>query len=253
MKPRFSSLFQITLGLFTLLLTLVISCKGPDGPQGPAGPTGATGATGAAGTAGATGPAGASGVAGATGAQGPMGNANIVYSEWKPVDVSTNFYAYPDNSSVYLGNDTKTDNALLTQDAIDKGIIYIYYKTGQKTFDPATGEMKLAERILTTNGFGWLKIPGRTTNKDEDYINYYIGNELISANYLKFSAFIYTNQNGTIVPDLAGKTAQFYRDMIKTMPQYRIIVAYGSVKGSRTGAVDFTDYASVKQTFNLPD
>lgn len=274
MKTRFGSILHIGAGLLSLLFMLVISCKGPEGPIGPAGPTGATGVAGAtgpqgvtgatgttgpqgvSGATGSTGPQGASGVAGATGPQGPTGNANVVYSAWKPVDVSTNFYAFTDPaspSSVYLGNDTNTGNALLTQDAIDKGLIYIYYKTGQKTFDPATNDTKLVERILTGNGFGWVKIPGRTTSKDEDFTNYYVGNDVFGTNYLKFNAYVYTNRNGMNTTELFGKTAQFYRDLLKDLPQYRVIVAYGSTPGGRAAAIDFKDYAAVKRAYNLPD
>ena len=169
-----------------------------------------------------------------------MGNANVVYSAWKAVDVSTNFSTHPDtdpNTAVYLGNDTKTDNAILTQDAID----------------PATGETKLVERILTTNEFVYVKIPGRTTNKDEDFVNYYVGNDLFATNYLKFSMFVYKYRFGVLIPDLANKSAQFFRDMVKDMPQYRIIVAYGSTPGGRAAAVDFKDYATVKKAYNLLD
>lgn len=265
MKTTFAPLVRVSTGLLALLITIIISCKGPEGPTGPQGTTGPTGAVGptgpqgVTGTTGATGPQGVSGVAGpagpqgVTGAQGPTGNANVVYTAWKSVDLSTNFFAYTDNQLIYLGNDTKTANAVLSKDAIDKGLIYIYYKTGQKEFDPANGEIRLVERILTTNGFGWIKIPGRSTNRDEDFTNYYIGNEAYGVNYLKFSGFVYTNRNGVITPDIAGKSAQFYRDMLKDMPQYRIIVAYGSTPGGRMGSVDFKDYAAVKRAYNLPD
>ncbi len=268
MKTNVTSMVRLSIGLVAPLLVFFASCKGPEGPTGPAGTTGSTGTMGTAGptgpqgatgTAGTTGPQGASGVTGAvgatgaTGAQGAPGSPNVVYTAWKPVDLSTNFYAYPDNSSIYLGNDTKTANAVLTQDAIDKGLIYIYYKTGQKESDLASGETKLVERILPTNGFGWIRIPGRTTSRDEDFTNYYIGNEVISFNYLKFTGFIYTNRNGVVTPDIAGKSAQFYRDMLKDLPQYRIIVAYGGTPGARMGSVDFKNYATVKRAYNLPD
>ncbi len=268
MKITFAPLVRVSTGLMALLMIIIISCKGPEGPTGPQGTTGptgtggptgpqgvsgTTGATGPQGTSGVAGPAGPQGVAGTTGAQGPMGNANVVYTAWKPVDLSTNFYAYPENKVVYLGNDLKTANAVLTQDAIDKGLIYIYYKTRQKEFDSANNETKLVERILTTNGTGWVKIPGRTTNRDEDFTNYYIGNEIFGVNYLKFSGFVYTNRNDVVTPDIAAKSAQFYRDMLKDMPQYRIIVAYGSTPGGRMGSVDFGNYAAVKKAYNLPD
>ncbi|MBD2755558.1 hypothetical protein [Spirosoma validum] len=252
MKTRFAYFGQPGLGLMALLLMLVISCKGPEGPQGPVGPAGATGAVGATGAAGTTGPAGVSGVAGATGAQGAAGNPNVVYSDWKPVDVSGTFFLFTDGT-VYLGNDNKTDNAYLTQEAIDKGLIYIYYKLGQKTFDAATGETKLVERVVADSGFGYVKIPGRTTSKDEDFTSYYVANQLFGVNFLRISTNLMTTRSNVAIPELTGKSAQFYRDMVKTLPQYRIVVAYGSTKGGRSGAVDFKNYASVKQAYNLQD
>ena len=271
MKTRFASLVQVSMGLIALLFMVVISCKGPEGPIGPAGPTGstggvggvgATGPQGVSGTAGATGPQGVSGVAGptgATGAQGPMGNANVVYTAWKPVDVSTGFSRALDNQYVYLDNNAKATNALLTQDVIDKSIVYTYYKTGQPEYDPANAGYKLVERIQAGNTGGYTKITGRTTSDFPDYIYYYISQPNIGVNYFPFSLTLYTNQydqaqnKNVPVTDLIGKNAQFFRDMVKDLPQYRIVIVNGSTPGGRVAGVDFKDYAAVKRAYNLPD
>lgn len=268
MKTSFSLLFRISASLVALLCMVVVSCKGPEGPIGPVGPIGPTGTTGAVGStgpqgvsgvAGATGPQGVSGVAGAAGPQGPMGNANVVYTAWKAPDLSGYYYRYPDNLNALLSNDTKTDNALLTADVLDKSIVYVYFKTGQLQYDNSVSEYKLVERIRQGNGTGFVKIPGRTTNKYDDFFQYSISHGDIGVNHLPFSLQLYTQvydqaqAKAVPVTDLIGKTAQNFRDMVKEMPQYRIVIVNGSTPGGRTAAIDYKDYAAVKQAYNLPD
>ncbi len=271
MKTRFVSFIQVSTGLLGLLLMLVISCKGPDGPQGPAGPTGATGPQGVSGVAGATGPQGVSGATGATGPQGisgvagpqgPMGNANVVYTAWKTPTYDI-FSAFTDNSAVYLSNQNTT-NALLTKDVIDKSIVYVYFKFGQLLYDQSIGGFATPVRIQSqgalNNGLaGAVKIPGRTTNTGTDYVYYYINHDVIGENYFKINMTLYTSQYDQVknvnvpVADMLGKSAQFYKDLVKDLPQYRIVIVNGSTPGGRQAAVDFKDYAAVKRAYNLPD
>ncbi|GAB3941169.1 hypothetical protein GCM10028805_03980 [Spirosoma harenae] len=268
MKTRFSLLAQLSLGLISFMFFIVFSCKGPEGPQGPAGPTGATGAAGAtgatgpqgvSGSTGATGPQGVSGATGATGAQGPMGNANVVYTAWKPVDVSTNYFRTSDNTQVYLGNDGNATSPLLTTDVINKSIVYVYFKFGQQLYDNATGEYKLVERIQPNYAYGNVKITGRTTNKAEDYIQYYVAQDQMAVNNLHFYIWLYpqqydqATQKQVPIPDLLNKTATDFRAMVKDMPQYRIVIVNGNVAGGRAASIDYKDYAAVKQAYNLPD
>ncbi|MBD2754411.1 hypothetical protein [Spirosoma validum] len=247
MKVRFSNLVQTGAGLATLLLMLVISCKGPEGPQGPAGPTGATGATGAAG---ATGPAGASGVAGAT---GPTGNANVVYTDWKAIDVNGTINKYPSRTQVDL-SPASTDNTLLSTTAINQGLVYVYYKFGQLQ------NGQLVERITQNEvPFGRLKIPGRTTNNATDYTTYRITTDYLGQNYFKPMISLvtgsYSESTGqfNLISELVNQTDAFYRGLFTTLPQYRIMVVAGSTKSGRLGAVDYSNYAAVKEAYNLPD
>lgn len=249
MKNRFYSLVRFSAGLFALFGIIVASCKGPEGPQGPAGPTGA---------AGTTGPQGVSGVAGATGVQGPMGNANVMYTAWKTPDLSSYYNRFPDNLEVILGNDANRVNALLTADIINKSLVYVYFKYGQLLYDNSSGEWKLGERIQATNAFGSVKIPGRTTSKYDDFIQYYANSDDLGVNNLHLYMYLHTNQydqQGKQVPvaDLIGKDAQFFRNMVKDLPQYRLVIVNGSTPGGRQAAVDFKNYAAVKQAYNLPD
>lgn len=249
MQTRFFSLVQLGISFIGFLFMLVVSCKGPEGPIGPAGPTGATGPQGASGVAGATGP---QGVSGAT------GNANVVYTAWKAVDLSGNYYREPDNLGVYIGNDNSTASPLLTQDVINKSIVYIYFKYGTPLFDNTTNEYRLSERIVQGSAYGSIKIPGRTTNTLGDFVNYNVFNQPIGVNFLNFLLYIptfTTDTNGTRtpIPDFVGKNAQFFRDMFRDMPQYRIVIVNGSTPGGRMATLDYSDYAAVKQAHNLPD
>ena len=249
MQVRFSHFVQTGTGLVALLLILISSCKGPEGPAGPQGPAGTAGAAGTTGATGATGPTGASGVS---------GNANVQYTDWKPVDVSGNFFKYPDNTQVDL-SPTSTANALLTQDAIDKGLIYVYYKFGQLSYVQASDSYVLMDKITqNTVPFGRVKIPGRATSGATDFTTYQITTDYLGVNYFapKISLTTGTIVNGDqfqLIPELTNQTAAFYRAMFASMPQYRIVVVAGNVKAGRMGAIDYSDYAQVKQAYNLPD
>jgi hypothetical protein len=255
MKSRFVSLVQGGIGLVALLFMVVVSCKGPEGPIGPAGPTGTTG------TAGTTGPQGVSGVAGATGPQGVSGvtgNANVVYTAWKPVDVSSSYFRTADNLYTYMGNDNSTDYPLITQDVFNKSLIYVYFKYGALKYDPSTAEEKLVERIQPANAYGYVKLPGHTTSTFFDYLSYNVYNQPIGVNFLNFTLRMDTqtfdaNGKPQPIPELVGKNAQFFRDLVKDMPQYRVVIVNGSTPGGRAGTVDFKDYAAVKRAYNLSD
>lgn len=109
LKPILSILF---------LSFFILSCEkeGPAGPAGPAGeqgmagPKGATGTTGPKGDKGdkgATGPKGATGAPGPKGDKGDPGTANVIYSNWAPIQFGggtvskvMNVFNTPVNSSV---------------------------------------------------------------------------------------------------------------------------------------------------------
>ncbi len=194
MKTRTAFSATAGFGLVALLLAVFVSCKGPEGPQGPAGPQGTTGATGAVGP---TGPQGVSGVAGpqgltgVAGPQGPMGNANVVYTAWKAVDLSGNYFRTPDNLRFDLGNDQKTASTLLTAEVMDKSLVYVYFKFGQAAPDNANGGARLVERIQASNANGQVKITGRTTNNFDDFITYFVNHDYLGVNYLRFNLIEY--------------------------------------------------------------
>jgi hypothetical protein len=98
------------LGMFIGILAMgsILASCGKDGDIGPAGPAG---------------PQGANGTPGVTGPTGPTGSANVIYSDWLPIP-TTAAAALPSRK-----NFSFTAPAL-TQDVLDKGLVYAYLKSG---------------------------------------------------------------------------------------------------------------------------
>jgi hypothetical protein len=189
-----------------------------------------------------------------------MGNANVAYTAWKVVDDIGNYVRSPDNMRVDLGNAGKTANALLTKEVMDKSLVYIYFKFGVLDYDQSIGGYRAFERIQPSNYAGYLKIPGRTTSDFNDFIYYYGSHDFLGENYLRFNITMNTQtydtaKNAWIAnTEMIGKNAQYFRDLVKDLPQYRIVIVTGNVlTGSRKTNIDFKDYAAVKEAFNLPD
>ena len=251
MKTTLSSLVRVSTGLIVLPIFFIISCKGPEGPTGP---QGTTGQTGVAGTAGVTGPQGVSGVAGA---QGAPGNANVVYTTWKPVDLSSSGFRSDDNMLLFLGNDNSTSYPLFTKEVIDKSLIYVYFKTNQLRYNNTTSDYRLNEVISAGNTTGSIRIPGHTLNRFEDYAYYGVYHQSFGVNYISLELYMQTSSyvNGVqvAIPELVGKDVVYFRTLFEGLPQYRVVIVNGSTPAGRTAAVDYNDYAAVKQAYNLPD
>lgn len=258
---QFFSMACLSVGL------CMYSCKGPQGDLGPAGiqgqvgkdgpigVTGPVGPNGAVGPQGATGAAGAQGQTGATGPQGPMGNANVVYSTW----ITPTWASNGESPNIMLFGQRNTANNLLTQEAIDKGVVYTYVKFKTTIFNETTNELELVDRIQPNSGTARFKIPGRQTNRDQDYgsAGLFV-NSQIGVNYLQVSGNLNKqvwNDNYSaqvVAPELAGKSFTFYNDIAKTLYQYRVVVVYGSTAG-RLAAIDWKNYEEVKAAFNFKD
>ncbi|MEZ0612054.1 hypothetical protein ACAW74_26325 [Fibrella sp. WM1] len=245
-------------GLAALLISGLNACKGDQGdvgPAGPQGPKGDTGATGPQGVSGVTGPQGVSGAA------GKDGNANVVYTDWKSMQTDA-FGRASDNTVAYL-NTNATAQTVLTQEAFDKGVVYVYYKFKYPFWDQSIAEYKLVDRINQGYAYNYSPIPGRPATSFENFVQTYIGNDFLGVNYFYPFIQIYTRdwnattQKYTAMPEFVGKPATTFRDLVKDAPQYRIMVVYGSTKGGRMTnegkPVDFNSYASVKAYFNLTD
>ncbi|MFN8345897.1 MAG: hypothetical protein U0X91_12870 [Spirosomataceae bacterium] len=257
-KVLFSALIAIG-----LLLTQN-ACKGPEGPIGPqglqgtqgvkgdigpAGPQGQTGTTGPQGQTGATGP---QGTQGATGPQGPMGNANVVYSDWRTIE-----WKSTGSSTDYQFFDAKsTAEPLLTQEAIDKGLVYVYVKSKVRNWNNDKQEYDLVEVISGNGMWGNFKLPGRNQNRWQDFGQMYVrSDDLIGVNYLRMYGQLYKKgPNDSFVdiylPELANKSFAEYTAMVNDLHRYRVLIVYGSTKG-RVAAIDMTNYNEVKKHFNL--
>ena len=265
MKNKFLfSAFCLFVGIF------FYSCKGPQGdigpngiqglsgvagPLGPMGTAGTNGPMGTNGPSGPAGPAGTTGAAGATGAQGPMGNANVVYSEW----ITPTWLSAGENVDNFFFRQKSTAMPLLTKEAIDKGIVYVYFKGNGLVYNEEKAEYELQTRIQPTNFNSWFKIPGRSTGNYYDF-GTSLGYSLIEIgeNYLVVAANL--DKNGLNsnfqrikIPELVGKNFTFVNDIVKTLHQYRVVVVYGSTKGRLSAEVDMKDYAAVKKHFHLKD
>ena len=128
--------------------------KGEIGPAGPAGPAGPTGTTGAAGATGST------------------GTANVIYSTWSVINITTG------SSAPYTA---EVSAPQITQDILDKGVILCFFRnvstlevfplpysfptsstSTQEAYASYTlGKIKLRSNItLSSVGFRYVIIPG---------------------------------------------------------------------------------------------
>lgn len=183
-----------------------------------------------------------------------MGNANVVYSDWRSIewksDGSSTDYQFFSSKS--------TAEPLLTQDAINKGLVYVYVKSKVRNWNNDKQEYDLVEFVSGNGMWGNFKLPGRSQNRWQDFGQMYVrSNDLIGVNYLSVYGQLYKKgPNDSFVdiflPELANKSFTEYTTMVKDLHQYRVLVVYGSTKG-RMAAVDMTNYKEVKKYFNLKD
>lgn len=133
------------------------ACKAEKGEVGPAGPAGVAGPTGANGAIGAT---------------GPTGTANVIYSPWSVISITTG------SSAPYT---LEVSAPQITQEILDKGVILCFFRnqsslevfplpysfptsatTTQEGYASyAVGKIKLrANQTLSNVGFRYVIIPG---------------------------------------------------------------------------------------------
>lgn len=133
------------------------ACKAEKGEVGPAGPAGIAGPTGAN---------------GAVGANGPTGTANVIYSPWSVISITTG------SSAPFTAEVVATQ---ITQDVLDKGVILCFFRnistlevfplpysfptsstaTQEGYASYAVGKIKLRSNVtLSQVGFRYVIIPG---------------------------------------------------------------------------------------------
>lgn len=221
---------QYTLHFFSFLVILgLTACKGAQGDVGPAG------------------------------TNGTDGNANVVYTEWKTPTWDATIGS--SSSATYIAQ-TNTASSVLTQDAIDKAAIFVYFKTKDLTRSTSLGSYQLVDRISTDLGSGYFKIPGRTTNLESDYASIVAGDfssfgdtyhMSFGVNYFQLIAGIQaTAYDGSTISEFTNASYNFYTAAGNAL-QYRIVVVYGSTKSARYASVNWKDYAEVKEVLKLKD
>ncbi|MFC5411761.1 hypothetical protein ACFPMF_20735 [Larkinella bovis] len=198
MKIKLSSsvLSLLTMGI------LFMGCKGDEGPVGPAGAKGDTGAQGVAGP------------------KGEPGTANVIYSEWLPL---------PEKAVASNPNRKNFDIPApkITQEILDKGLVYAYLKHSAGTVTP----LPYANRYVFSDG-------------------------TVSGSYLTtiipHVGRISLNQDwmtpGTIPTNFADATS-----VQGGYTHLRYVVVPGGIPAGRQAAIDYSNYETVKATYHLPD
>lgn len=207
---------------------------------------------------GALGPAGANGTNGTNGTNGKDGNANVVYTDWKEIDWSGGFFKYNSNKNASL-TVKNTAEPLFTQEAMDKAVVYTYYKTNDLVEDASsTGDYVLADRIGTSGNY-FFKRPGITTSKYEDYSQMLVSTFKMGLNYFQPTMYFatqtydYTISNYIADPLFTTKVAADFRAYAKPVT-YRHVIIYGSTKAARLNQhVDMNDYQAVKAFYKITD
>lgn len=175
----------IVIIISSIALIGILGCEGPEGPTGPAGTQGAQGEQ------------------GPQGPQGPEGTANVIYSDWIPLNDAS--VSSPADTTLLSRNYTRYHIPAeeLTQEIIDDGVIMVYYQLlgmitplpytlaglgGDEdkviTFAPFTPDRitilgqeldNTAWTINSSTEFRYVLIPGGTSAKQKfpDFSNYY--------------------------------------------------------------------------------
>ena len=191
--------------LFTFITVLTVasllSSCGKDGDIGPAGPQGAAG------------PAGAQG---GTGQTGQTGSANVIYSDWLPIPATaTAALPYRKNFSFPA--------PAITQDIIDKGLVYAYLKQGTSVA-PLPYSQGYGTNTETTGSFLTTVLLG-------------VGSMSLNQDWLT---------PGTIPASFANATS-----VVGGWTHLRYIIIPGSIKTSISPKVDLRNYDEVKKYFNI--
>jgi len=235
-----------------LLMLLAAACS--KGPQGDIGPLGAKGAVGDVGAKGGIGDAGTKGGTGET------GNSNVIYTEWRSPDFKEPFSGLP-NRQQFEGFDMPFP--LLTQETLNTSQVFIYAKNRQLVTE--NNVLKLVENIhevSTPMTVSYYLFPGRTGLSANDYGSHSVSlSSLLRPNVITINTHalrlapggtdVSTTVNVT-VPEMANKTPAFYRDFMKDLVKFRVVIVKGNVAG-RQAAVDMEDYEGVKKAYNLKD
>jgi hypothetical protein len=237
-RTRFIPMCSFLAGLF------FFACKGEKGDVGPLGPAGLKGDAGVAGVKGDPGTAGP---------KGDQGAAKVVYTAWKstPLDAPLSAAYTLVGGNVGFSNVNKAEPAF-TKEAIDQGVLLTYVKVKNRVLaEGSTTNYVLQEAVTAnSNATSYIKIPGRTQSRLEDYHPFSISYDASRReNFFDIQinlAALYTLREINI------RTPDQIKPLVKDETQYRHVVIYGSTK-ARLAAINLNDYAAVKAAFNIPD
>jgi Collagen triple helix repeat (20 copies) len=247
-----------------LTMTLMYGCTGPEGPIGPVGPAGPQGT---AGSTGATGAAGTAGTTGATGIAGKDGNANVVTTAWRNINIGKSSENKIDGVNITSINTASTSNAepLFTKEVLDKDHIYTYARISTLTYDEK-GEASVVDRYMLLNGGSLTApflIPGRDKNNEENYRYWTVFAQAYGVNYFNITGLVslrrqlfnpVTQKTEVVVPEeFKGKDFAYFKGLFENLYSIRHVIVKSTVVGGRQITVDMNDYNAVKRVYNLKD
>ncbi|TAE35663.1 MAG: hypothetical protein EAY79_13020 [Runella slithyformis] len=152
---------------------------------------------------------------------------------------------------------------LLTQEVLNTSQVFIYAKNRQLILENG-GVLRLVENIHEVSNpmtASYYLFPGRSGLSIDDYGSHSVSiSAFLRPNVITCGGGVLRLAPGTnvsttanvTVPEMANKTPAFYRDFMKELVKYRVVIIKGNVAG-RMAAVDMKDYAAVKAAFNLKD
>lgn len=214
---------QINNILYFILLLGMVNCRGPQGDTGP------------------------QGAVGTKGIPGDAGNPNVVYTDWK----TYTWQVKKNTNDSYELSVSSTDNPVFTRNAISSAAIFTYVK--YQTFaDSIPTTYKLVERISNSKDIShYFKIPGRKNASFFDYGFSYIATGGIDENYFSPTIQVNTYTLGQAIPELQNQSADYIRNLVKNLPQFRHVIVYGGVKNGRLASINWSNYDEVKQILSL--
>lgn len=179
---------------------MFLSCKGEDGAVGPAGAKGDTGAQ---------------GVAGPKGDKGDDGTANVIYSEWTAIPVTTTF-------KTARKKEYGISVPKITADVFNKGIVYAYARSGG-----SASAFQLPYFISSEDGSSAYDCSVRITQGWFYYGETWAGTGAVNSTWIN-----------------TEKTSYF--------SHIRYVIIPGGAS-ARVASLDYSDYEAVKKHYNLPD
>lgn len=182
--------------------SILASC-GKDGDIGPAGPAG---------------PQGANGTPGVTGPIGPTGSANVIYSDWLPIP-TTAAAALPGRKNFSFTTPG------LTQEVLDKGLVYAYLKNGGSIIPLPYADKYLVSAEEVSGSFLTTVLLG-------------VGGISLNQDWLT---------PGTIPTGFATATS-----VVGGYTHLRYVIIPGTVKTAMNPNVNLKDYNEVQRYFNIP-